>query len=202
MAWIGLGSATANSVHEVVNGFMNGGRGGVFLDRDGVINRSLFRDGKPYAPRSLDDFHIIDGVGAALSALRAGDFRLIVVTNQPDIGNGLVAVEVVEAMHARLRRELPLDDIRCCPHTRNDGCDCRKPKPGMLRAAAREFDIDLERSAMIGDRWGDIRAGNAAGCALSILIGDGYGEAAEGARADFVAPDLNTAAGFVLATLR
>ena len=150
-------------------------RRAVFLDRDGVINTPVVRDGKPYAPESVDDLEIIEGVREALASLRNAGFLNIVVTNQPDVAIGKLKVETVEAMHRRLAGELDLDDIKVCYHGDADGCECRKPKPGMLLKAAREFGIDLGRSFLVGDRWRDVAAGQAAGC-TSLFINYGYDE--------------------------
>lgn len=147
----------------------------VFLDRDGVISRSEMRDGKPYAPRRLEDFRLLPGAAQAVKSLKLRGFLVIVVTNQPDIGNGLVAPAVVEAMHARLMSRVPVDDIRMCPHRQDAGCLCRKPNPGMLLAAAADWEIDLEKSYMVGDRDGDIIAGKSAGC-YTLFINRGYSE--------------------------
>jgi D-glycero-D-manno-heptose 1,7-bisphosphate phosphatase len=119
-------------------------RRAVFLDRDGVINRCEVRDGKPYAPRRLNDFRLLPGATSAVHALKQAGLIVIVVTNQPDIGNGLVEAATVEAMHEKLRRRLPVDAIMTCPHRQNAGCACRKPKPGMLIEAAKKWHIDLE----------------------------------------------------------
>lgn len=140
----------------------------VFLDRDGVINFNEVRDGKPYAPRTLKEFAILPGVREAIEAFRAAGYLVIVATNQPDI-----PPQVFEAMHAELRKKLPVDDIKVCPHRDADQCDCRKPKPGMLLEAARERNIALEQSWMIGDRWRDVDAGKAAGC-RTIFIDYNY----------------------------
>jgi D-glycero-D-manno-heptose 1,7-bisphosphate phosphatase len=148
-------------------------RRAVFLDRDGVVNQSVVRDGKPYPPESVLEMRILPGVAESLAALREAGFLTIVATNQPDVATGKQSIDVVEAMHARLRAELPLDDIRVCYHRDADGCECRKPKPGMLLQAAREFGIDLSRSYMVGDRWRDVAAGQAAGCA-SFFVDYGY----------------------------
>lgn len=144
-------------------------RRAVFLDRDGVLNRSIVRDGKPYPPESVAEMEILPEVGDALASLRNAGFLNIVVTNQPDVGTGKQRPEMVEAMHRRLRSELALDDIKVCYHSDADGCDCRKPKPGMLLQAAREFGIDLEQSFMVGDRWRDVAAGQAAGCTTFFI---------------------------------
>lgn len=151
-------------------------RRAIFFDRDGVLNRAFVRDGKPYPPDSLDALEILPGVPAALAASRAAGFLNVVVTNQPDVATGKQRREVVEAIHARLEAELPIDAIKVCYHVDADGCACRKPKPGMLLEAARELGIDLAASAVVGDRWRDIAAGQAAGCALACFVDCGYAE--------------------------
>lgn len=150
-------------------------RRAVFLDRDGVINRPLLQDGKPHAPRRFADFVLLPGVVAAIGSLKEAGLRVVVVTNQPDIGNGLVAESEVVAMHVMLRRETSVDDILVCPHRQDEGCACRKPKPGMLLDAAAAHGIDLRASFMIGDRVSDVLAGSAAGC-YTIFLDRGYAE--------------------------
>ncbi len=147
----------------------------VFLDRDGVLNRCQVIGGKPYAPRSLAGFRLLPGARLAVDRLKAAGFVVVVVTNQPDIGNRLVSPKVVDAMHEKVRSRLAVDDIRLCPHRQNEGCQCRKPKPGMLIAAAQAWRIALGRSFMVGDRDGDIVAGHRAGC-RTILVDRHYGE--------------------------
>ncbi|HXD18239.1 MAG TPA: HAD family hydrolase [Vicinamibacterales bacterium] len=150
-------------------------RRAVFIDRDGVINEAIVRNGKPYPPDSIEALRLCDGVEEAVRALRAAGFLTIVATNQPDVGAGIQARETVEAMHRDLQRRLMLDDLRVCYHTDADGCACRKPKPGMLVDAAADWQVELRRSFMVGDRWRDIDAGRAAGC-RTILVGGGYDE--------------------------
>lgn len=147
----------------------------VFLDRDGVLNRAILRDGKPYPPQSLTDLEILPGVPDSLAALKEAGFLLLVVTNQPDVGRGACSRESVEAIHAKLKAALPLDDILVCFHIDSDRCDCRKPAPGLLRHAAAEYTLDLPFCYMIGDRWRDIDAGHGAGC-RTILLDYGYRE--------------------------
>ena len=122
-----------------------GVRRAVFLDRDGVINRALEREAKPYPPTSLAEFEILPEVPGALARLKAAGFLLVVATNQPDVGRGTLAQEVVENIHAHMLARLPIDRVEVCYHPGKGGsdCDCRKPKPGMLRRAAAELDIDL-----------------------------------------------------------
>ena len=139
-------------------------RRAVFLDRDGVINNGVLRNGVRSAPFNVSELEILPGVGGALASLRAAGFQLIVVTNQPDVTRGQAVKEHVEAIHGHLLLELPLDDIRVCYHDDDDRCACRKPLPGMLYAAAVEREVRLAESFMVGDRWRDIGAGRAAGC--------------------------------------
>ena len=141
----------------------------VFLDRDGVLTRSIVRDGKPYAPASPAELEIEEDAPAALAALKRLGFLLLVVTNQPDVARGALPPAALEEMHAALRAALPLDGIYVCPHDDGDNCRCRKPRPGMLEDAAREHGIDLARSVMVGDRWRDVDAGHHAGCATVLI---------------------------------
>ena len=155
----------------------NGGAGrrAVFLDRDGVINKALVRLRKPYPPRTLAEVAVLPGVAEALSQLSAAGFLLVVVTNQPDVARGTLSRSTVDAIHEHLGRQLPLDDFRTCFHDTADGCDCRKPGWGLLRQAAQDHGIDLLHSFMVGDRWRDMAAGQAAGC-RTIFIDHGYDE--------------------------
>jgi D-glycero-D-manno-heptose 1,7-bisphosphate phosphatase len=150
-------------------------RPAVFLDRDGVINRAFVRDGTPCPPSSLQDLEILPSVADALSALKAHGYYLVVVTNQPDVARGKSSRELVDSIHERLSRELDLDAILTCFHDSGDACECRKPKPGLLRRAAEEFSIDLPSSFMVGDRWRDMEAGRRAGC-KTLFIDCGYEE--------------------------
>lgn len=139
-------------------------RRAVFLDRDGVINRAIVRDGKPFPPSSMAELDILPGVEDALKKLHAAGYLLIVVTNQPDVARGITNKEGVEQINNFLNAKLPIDEFRTCYHDSDDGCSCRKPLPGALLDAAREHEIDLSKSFMVGDRWRDIEAGTSAGC--------------------------------------
>jgi D-glycero-D-manno-heptose 1,7-bisphosphate phosphatase len=147
----------------------------VFLDRDGVINRAVVRDGKPFPPASVEETEILPGVAEALKSLRDAGFLLIVVTNQPDVARGTTSKASVEAINAYLNSKLALDEFRTCYHDSADQCECRKPRPGSLLEAAAEHSIDLARSYMVGDRWRDIEAGERAGC-KTVFIDYGYDE--------------------------
>jgi len=154
-------------------------RSAVFLDRDGVLNRPVVRDGLPFPPASVDEFELYPGVVGGCAQLKAAGFILIVVSNQPDVGRGTQARAAVEAMHEKLRTAVPaLDSIEICYHAgarHSDPCDCRKPKPGMLLRAAASHHIDLKRSFLIGDRWRDVDCAKAAGC-RAVFIDHGYSE--------------------------
>jgi D-sedoheptulose 7-phosphate isomerase len=169
----------------------------VFLDRDGVINRSVIRDGKPFAPSKLEDLEILPGVPQALQDLKRLGYKLLVVTNQPDVSRGTQSPQTIRAMHQTLMAQLPLDDILVCPHTDADNCDCRKPRPGMLLEAAHRHNIDLGNSFMIGDRWRDIEAGYNAGC-RTILIDYGYSERPPDREPDLRVTSLREAADWII----
>ncbi|HKV45984.1 MAG TPA: HAD-IIIA family hydrolase [bacterium] len=147
-------------------------RPGVFLDRDGVLNEVIVRDGKALPPPSVGELRIVEEADAALRGLKAKGFALVGVTNQPDVARGTQRREVVEAINAVLLAALPLEGIYVCYHDDADRCACRKPQPGLLIEAARERHIDLSRSVMIGDRWRDIEAGRRAGCVTIHLAGN------------------------------
>jgi D-glycero-D-manno-heptose 1,7-bisphosphate phosphatase len=150
-------------------------RPAVFLDRDGVINKAIIKNGKPYPPNDLSELEVIEGVGGALQSLKEAGFLLIVVTNQPDVARGTQKREIVESMNAALRQSLPIDGIFVCYHDDRDDCSCRKPKPGLLQRATDAHAIDLAASFMVGDRWKDVEAGRRAGC-TTILVDYQYAE--------------------------
>jgi len=170
----------------------------VFLDRDGVINRALERDGLPYSPASLGEFEILPGVAAACARLKRAGYLLVVATNQPEVGRGTLKKEMVEKIHAEMCRLLPIDRVEVCYHPGKElsDCDCRKPKPGMLLRAARELGIDLGQSWMVGDRWRDVDCGHAAGC-RTVFIDCGYSEELR-QKPHFSAGNLAEAADIIL----
>ena len=141
----------------------------VFLDRDGVLNRAIVRDGKPFPPASLGELELIEDAAASLGRLKDLGFLLLVVTNQPDVARGTQTLDAIRAIHDVMLQSLPLDEFLICPHDDADGCNCRKPAPGLVLDAQRRYGIDLARSFLIGDRWRDIDAGRAAGCRTVFL---------------------------------
>jgi len=170
----------------------------VFLDRDGVINRP--------PPEGLyitspDDFALLTGVVEAICRLNHGGFRVFVVTNQRGIARGLVSAQIVEEIHSRLQHAVgdsggSIDHIYVCPHDDRDACACRKPKPGMLQQAARDYSLHLARCWMVGDKASDVAAGRAAGCRTVLLSGS------RDTAADFSAATLTEAVDHILAEAR
>jgi D-glycero-D-manno-heptose 1,7-bisphosphate phosphatase len=139
-------------------------RQAVFLDRDGVLNKSFLVNGIPTGPSSLEQLQILPRVKEGLDSLRKSDFELVVVTNQPDVARGKISKQIVEAIHVNLEAELSINHFYTCYHDDEDDCPCRKPKSGLLKQAARELNLNLQSSFMVGDRWRDISAGQSAGC--------------------------------------
>jgi D-glycero-D-manno-heptose 1,7-bisphosphate phosphatase len=149
-------------------------RRAVFLDRDGVINRSLIRDGKPFPPTSPNELEIFSEAAEACTLLKTAGFQLVIVTNQPDVGRGTLALERVEEIHQKIRNLLPIDRIEVC-YDGDDSSEFRKPNPGMLKRAAQALNLNLGASFIVGDRWRDVDCGHAAGC-QTIFIDRGYTE--------------------------
>jgi D-glycero-D-manno-heptose 1,7-bisphosphate phosphatase len=141
----------------------------VFLDRDGVLNKVVFRHGKPTAPREMAEFEIEPDADKQLQRLREAGFKLFVVTNQPDLARGLITATSLRVMTETLMAKLAVDAIKICPHDDRDACKCRKPSPGMLIELAHEHHVTLSRSYVIGDSLKDTLAGKAAGCTSIIL---------------------------------
>jgi D-glycero-D-manno-heptose 1,7-bisphosphate phosphatase len=174
----------------------------VFLDRDGTLNESIVRDGKPYAPDHVKDFHIIEGVPAACKALKDAGFLLVVATNQPEVGRGTVSRGNIEEIHRDLIEKIPqIDRVEVCYDPgRGETSLRRKPAPGMVLDAAKELDINLSRSWMVGDRWRDVDCGKAANV-RTIFIDWGYKEDND-AIADYTVKTFQEAARIIIADLQ
>ena len=173
------------------------GRKAVFLDRDGVLNKAVTRNGKSYPPSDAASLEIYPEALEAVAALQKAGYLAICVTNQPDVARGTRSMSEVEAMNQKILHALLLDDILTCPHDDKDACSCRKPKPGMLLAAAESWGVDLTASWMVGDRKGDIAAGRAAGC-RTVFIDRGYAEGEPEHPADYTCHSIADAAAFIL----
>jgi D-glycero-D-manno-heptose 1,7-bisphosphate phosphatase len=177
---------------------VSGARQVVFLDRDGVLNRAFPEDGTTRPPRSIDELELMPEVPEAMEQLRAAGFALVVITNQPDVARGRQTRAVVEVINQELSRQLPLLDAFACYHDTPDGCECRKPKPGLIFAAARKWDLDLQRGFMIGDRWSDVVAAQSAGC-RGVLIDNPFSQA-ERCSPDYFAKEIAEAVDWILET--
>lgn len=170
----------------------------MFLDRDGVLNEPIVRQGRTYPPTSIVALKIIPGVPAACKRLRSLGFLLAMVTNQPDIARGIASVDDVTQINRHLQLALNLDSVWVCPHDDEDGCACRKPSPGLILDAALHHSVDLPSSFMVGDRWRDIAAGNTAGCHTVLLLEPRNLEL-NNEKADWVTGDLIGAARWIAA---
>lgn len=155
-------------------------RRAVFLDRDGVINKPVVREGRPYPPAAVKDFELYQDVPAGCARLVAAGYLLIVVTNQPDVARGTQTRAEVDMMHQKMLEALPqIARVEVCWHAGTawaDPCDCHKPQPGMVLRAAKALNIDLAQSFLIGDRWRDVDCGHAVGC-RTVFIDWNYSEA-------------------------
>jgi D-glycero-D-manno-heptose 1,7-bisphosphate phosphatase len=166
-----------------------------FLDRDGVLNKPVVRNGKPYPPQSVEDFEIYPEAFGAVRNLHDMGLLVCVVTNQPDVARGTQTRAEIDAMHQHLRETLSIEHFYVCWDDDADQCDCRKPKPGLLTRAARDLGISLADSYMIGDRWRDVDCGYAAGC-RTIFIDRGYSESLR-KEPNFRARDLGEAVDII-----
>ncbi len=177
----------------------------VFLDRDGVINR----DSEDYV-KSWEEFEFLPGSLAALARLAAAGLRVIVITNQSAVNRGMITLGGLMDIHRRMRRAVAaaggrVDDVFFCPHRPDENCACRKPAPGMIRAAARKYGLAPLRSAMVGDSARDVACGINAGCGRTVLVTSGLDPGTErrrlsekGLAADHVAPNLAAAVEWLL----
>lgn len=170
----------------------------VFVDRDGVINRNL-----PDSVRSWDDFEFLPGALEGIAALTAAGRRVVVITNQATVGRGHTSVAQLEEVHRRMREEVlehggRIEAVYACTHTPDDGCDCRKPSPGLLLRAARELELDPAEAVLIGDHQTDLDAAGAAGMAAILVLSGrtAHGQATAGDLR--VAADLLEAAHILL----
>ena len=175
----------------------------VFLDRDGVINRD-----SPDYIKSWSEFEFLPGSLEAIRQLTSNGFAVIIITNQSAINRSLISKKELEHMHRLMDKDVHshggrIDDIFYCPHVPADGCDCRKPKPGMIYRAREAYQIDLACSTLIGDSVRDIACARNAGCGQAVLVRTGYGIEAEkvlsqkGISADYIADDLYEAVGWI-----
>lgn len=169
----------------------------IFLDRDGVINKAIIKNGKPYPPASLSELEIPADALDSLRKLKKAGYLLIGVTNQPDVARGTTLRSTVDDLNQALMKTLPLDEIHVCFHDDKDQCQCRKPMPGLILLAAKAHNIDLTQSIMIGDRWKDIEAGQRANC-KTIWLDFSYQEPGPKQPPDFTTHSLSSATDWIL----
>jgi D-glycero-D-manno-heptose 1,7-bisphosphate phosphatase len=167
----------------------------VFLDRDGTVIEDVG------FPRDPENVSFVAGAPEGLRRLTEAGLPLVVISNQSGIGRGIVTTEEARAVHDRVVAELEQEGIALagawyCPHAPDAGCACRKPRPGMLRAAGASLGLDLSASFMVGDRPSDAEAGRRAGCETVLLAGErvSAGDAAH------VASDWGDAVDFILSS--
>jgi histidinol-phosphate phosphatase family protein len=166
----------------------------VILDRDGTLIHDVAYNGDPELVRP------VAGVRAALDRLRTAGLKLAVTSNQSGVARGLISEADVRAVNDRVEELLgPFDTWQYCPHDEREGCECRKPKPGMILKAAADLGIPVDRCVVVGDIGADVEAGRAAGCAAGILVPNELTRAAEVLRAPHRLPDLAAVADAVLA---
>jgi D-glycero-D-manno-heptose 1,7-bisphosphate phosphatase len=165
----------------------------VFLDRDGVLNEVVVREGRPESPRTPEELELVPDL-SSVQRLAAAGFMTFIITNQPDIGRGRITQQALDGMMARILDAVPITDYRVCLHDDADNCDCRKPKPGMILDLAQCWHVDLDQSWVIGDMWRDVDAARAAGC-TSVLIRRDYND---DARPDIAVGSLSAAVDAVL----
>lgn len=166
----------------------------VFLERDGVLNMARVERQQQVSPRTLDEFVIDFSAVEPLKELKAAGYVLLATTNQPGISRGYQSRRELDRMHDRLKHCFNLDDVLMCAHDEMDRCPCRKPKAGLLLEAGFKWQLDLEHSFVISDKWQDAKAAHIAGC-TSLLIKSPWNGSGHH---DFVLPDLRSAVGKVL----
>jgi D-glycero-D-manno-heptose 1,7-bisphosphate phosphatase len=167
---------------------------GVFIERDGVLNQALVEHSHQVSPLSLGHFKINPAAPALVGKLKKAGFVVIATTNQPGLSRGYQSRRALDQMHAALMKEVPLDDILLCPHDETDRCPCRKPKPGLLTEARYKWQLDLDRSFVISNKWFDADAALAVG-ATSLLINSPW---LGSAHHDLIVSDFATAVNKLL----
>jgi len=168
----------------------------VFLDRDGVVNEVIIRDGEVSGPHSLEEFIWVEGIKEAVNRLKAASWYVFIITNQPDIARKKLDPIISEEISKTIYEHLLVDEIQVCPHDDHHNCACRKPRPGMLLSLAWRWKIALTESFMIGDSWKDIAAGQSAHC-QTILLERYYNK---GTEADFKVDTILSAVELILSS--
>lgn len=147
----------------------------IFLDRDGVINKARFVNGKHLSPVLAEEVELYKDAKRSIRKLRKLGFLIFIVTNQPEISRGNLRAADSDEINAIISKEIEPEEIVTCPHDDSDGCSCRKPLPGMITGLIARYELEPSRCYLVGDRRKDIEAGLAAGV-KSIQIDRGYPE--------------------------
>tara|TARA_Y100000389_G_C17467900_1_gene527402 strand:- start:5665 stop:6189 length:525 start_codon:yes stop_codon:yes gene_type:complete len=147
----------------------------VFLDRDGVINKPIIINKKPFSPRLLKDFIIIKNVKKSLEIISSKGYFLVVITNQPDANINQKIKKKIIKMNNLVKKKLKIDAIYTCFHLEKNNCRCRKPRIGNILKAQKKFKLDLKKCFFIGDRWKDMEAGETSNC-KTVFINYNYNE--------------------------
>ena len=167
---------------------------GVFIERDGILNKARVDRQQQVSPLTSAEYKIIKDTAPLLKKLKAAGLVVIVTTNQPGLTRGYLPRRELDRMHELLRTGLPVDDIFLCPHDEADRCPCRKPKPGLLIEARFKWQLDLDRSFVVSDKWQDAEAARAAGCTSLLLESPWVGSVHH----DFVLPDFTAVVNKIL----
>jgi D-glycero-D-manno-heptose 1,7-bisphosphate phosphatase len=158
----------------------------VFIERDGVLTAVRVEKQQQVTPLTLEDLNLHESAAPLLKKLKATGLILIATTNQPGLSRGYLSRRELDRMHERLRKVFPLDEIFVCPHDETDRCPCRKPKPGLLTEAAFKWQLNLDHSYVISDKWQDAEAARLCGCTSLLLESPWVGKV----HRDFLLPDL------------
>lgn len=197
----GCSSCTAFSLHfllsfgtierPLVLFSKSGGQPAIFVDRDGVIN-SLIGPKLNRGPLALDELSFLGEPEIVLAGIKGLGFVNIIITNQPDLSRGGLTLSEHNLICERVLAVCPsVSKIYTCPHDNDDLCDCRKPKPGLIDQATQEFQLDLSKSWLVGDKWTDILAGKARGLATVLLRNDAsWNPTSQGSPPDDLLPDF------------
>lgn len=166
----------------------------IFVEQNGVLTSVPVVNNQQIQPLTLEQFRVNTDAIAPLRRLKAAGFVLIATTNQPGLSRGLLSRRELDRMHGLLRQSFGLDDILICAHDESDSCNCRKPKPGLLKEAVFKWRLDLDRCFVISDKWQDAAVAQAAGCTSVLLqspwIGRGH--------RDFIVANIEAAAEKIL----
>ena len=146
-----------------------------FFDRDGILNKAIVKRQKPHSPRFPQELKLNYELLQFVKYLKKKNFLIIVVTNQPDVKRGKLTKYSLKIINSIIKKYFLVDEIYVCMHDKNDNCNCRKPKPGLLQKASKKWNIELKKSYIIGDRWKDIEAGVSMNC-RTVFINYNYNE--------------------------